>query len=67
MQHDILKLYLNNLVIFSQLKNYQHFYMNPIIHFELIKTIIQTFHIAVINIYGNTYNNLIFHIYNQMG
>ncbi len=58
MQHSILQLYLNSSIIFS------HFYMSQIIHFELIETIIQTLHIALISIYGNTYNNLMFHIYN---
>jgi hypothetical protein len=38
--------------------------MSQIIHFELIETIIQTFHISI---YGYTYNNLMFHVYNQMG
>jgi hypothetical protein len=61
---NILQLYLNGIVIFFQFfLNYQHFYMSRIIHFELIETTIQTLHIALINIYENTHNNLMFHIY----
>jgi hypothetical protein len=41
--------------------------MNQIIHFELIETTIQILHIALTNIYWNTYNKLMFHIYIWMG
>jgi hypothetical protein len=41
--------------------------MSWIIHFEFIETIIQMLHIAFINIYRNTHNNLMFHIYIWMG
>jgi hypothetical protein len=51
MKLNILQLYLNGLVIFSHLLNYQHFYMNQITHFEHIETIIQMLHIALISIY----------------
>jgi hypothetical protein len=37
--------------------------MSQIIHFEHIETIIQMLHIALINLYWNTHNNLMFHIY----
>jgi len=37
--------------------------MSQIIHFELIEISIQTLHIAFTSIYGNTHNNLNFHIY----
>jgi hypothetical protein len=37
--------------------------MNRIIHFELMKIIIQMLHIAPTSIYWNTHNNLMFHIY----
>jgi hypothetical protein len=37
--------------------------MSWIIHFEFIKTIIQMLHITFINIYSNTHNNLMHHIY----
>jgi len=37
--------------------------MSWIIHFEIIETIIQMLHIALISIYWNTHNNLMFHIY----
>jgi hypothetical protein len=67
MQLNILQLYLNDLVNFLQFLNYQHFYMNWIIHFELIDIIIQTLHIALTNIYWNTHNNLMLHIYISMG
>ncbi len=63
MQLNILQLYLNGLVIFSHFLNCQHFYMSQIIHFELIETIIQTLHIALSSIYGNTQNTLVLHIY----
>jgi hypothetical protein len=63
MQLNILQLYLNGLEIFSHLLNYQHFYMSRIIHFELIETTIQMLHIAFTNIYSNTCNNLMPHIY----
>jgi hypothetical protein len=52
---------------FSYFLNYQHFYMSRIIHFELIETTIQTLHIAFINIYCNTHNNLMPHIYTWIG
>jgi hypothetical protein len=48
MQLNILQLYFNGLV------NYQHFYLNQIIWFELIETIIQTLHIAFISIWKHT-------------
>jgi hypothetical protein len=67
MQLNILQLYLNGLVIFSHFLDYQHFYISWIIHFELIETTIQTLHIALTSIYGNTHNNLVFHIYTWMG
>jgi len=41
--------------------------MNQITHFEFIETIIQTLHITFTNIYGNTHNNLMLHIYIWMG
>jgi hypothetical protein len=41
--------------------------MSQIIHFEFIETIIQMLHIAFNSIYGNTHNNLMFHIYTWMG
>jgi hypothetical protein len=73
MQFNVLQLYLklfpkynsslNGLVIFSYFLNYQLFYMSWIIHFEIIETIIQMLHIALINIYWNTHNNLMSHIY----
>jgi hypothetical protein len=49
------------------LLNYQHLYMSWIIHFEPIETITQMLHITLINIYWNTHNNLMFHIYIWMG
>ncbi len=52
MQHNILKLHLNKFVILFTFLNYQHFYMSRIIHFEIIETIIETLHIALISIYG---------------
>jgi hypothetical protein len=48
---------------FTHLLKYQHFYMNQIIHIELIETIAQMLHIALTNIYWNTHNNLLPHIY----
>jgi hypothetical protein len=50
MQLNALQLYLNGLMRFSHLLNYQHFYMSCFIHFELIETIIQMLHIAHINL-----------------
>jgi hypothetical protein len=47
--------------IFFELSTFLH--ASRIIHFELIKTIIQILHIALINIYWNTHNNLMPHIY----
>jgi hypothetical protein len=41
--------------------------MSWIIHFKIIETIIQMLHIAVIIIYWNTNNNLMFHIYIWIG
>jgi hypothetical protein len=41
--------------------------MSQIIHFELIKTIIQMLHIAFFSIYWNTNNILMSHIYTWMG
>jgi hypothetical protein len=41
--------------------------MSWIIHIELIETIIQMLHIALTNIYWNTHNNLMLHIYIWMG
>jgi hypothetical protein len=48
MQLNALQLYLNGLG-FSHFINYQHLYMTCFIHFELIETIIQMLHIALIN------------------
>ncbi len=48
---------------FSHFLNYQHLYMNWIIHFEVIETIIQMLHIALISIYWNTHNNWMLYIY----
>jgi hypothetical protein len=63
MQLNILQLYLNGLGNFSHFLNYQHFYTSWVIHFELIETTIQMLHIALFNIYWNTCNNLMLHIY----
>jgi len=52
---------------FSHFLNYQDFYMSWIIHFELIKTIIQMLHIALSSIDWNTQKNLMLHIYIWMG
>jgi len=41
--------------------------MNWIIQIELIKTTIQMLHITFTNIYWNTHNNLMPHIYTWMG
>jgi hypothetical protein len=63
MQFNILKLYFNGLMKISTFFKLSNFYMILIINFELIETIIQMFHITLINIYYNTYNNLMPHIY----
>jgi hypothetical protein len=47
MQFNILQLYLNGFL------NYQHLYMNWIIHFEFIETTIQMLHIIFITIFWN--------------
>jgi hypothetical protein len=67
MQLNILKLYLNDLVIFFTFFELSTFYMSWIIHFELIETTIQMLHITFTNMYWNTHNNLMFHIYIWMG
>ncbi len=36
---------------FSHLLNYQHLYMNQIVHIKLIETIIQMLHITLTGIY----------------
>jgi hypothetical protein len=41
--------------------------MNWIIQIELIETTIQMLHITFTNIYWNTHNNLMPHIYTWMG
>jgi hypothetical protein len=66
MQLNILQSYSNAFIFFSHFLKYQHFYMNQIVHFELIEINIQTLHITFISIYENTHNNLILHFYKKI-
>jgi hypothetical protein len=59
MQFNVLLLYFNGVIKKSYFLNYQHLHMSWIIHFELIKTIIQMLYIALNYINWNTHKNLV--------